>query len=300
MISLSIILALHGLGSAAFSLEPASPTQAEPSLPAPRPGPNPAGERVQGAGARLIGAQVQWGGPTGQEGWGGALNAQGFGLFTGRWISMRYQDRVQIGGQSGALHLRLQLQAALGAFWRLRKEQGVITRVGLELDLTRGAHLRTRWLRIPELHLGWGGILGPLQYELVALASPYLYHRAHSPQEWTSTQHSASLGGAATLVYRRIQLHLRGDWSRLHAALRPRLQADLCLHLRPRPPKSGLQDPRVASRRTWAGPYEQRYRAGLCASALASTLSGAREPLQSHSFTLSLMLGKISFLDPIR
>lgn len=266
----------------------------------PPPPPATAGEQLKGTGARLLGAQLRWGGPQDQERWGGALSTQGFGLFTGRWMSMRYQDRLQVGAQGGALHLRLHLQAALGGFWRLWKEHGIVARLGVVLDASRGPLHRTRWLRIPELQLGWAGSSGPLQYDLAALASPYVYHRATRPQHWNLTEHSASLGGVATLVYRRIRLNLRGDWTPIQSAWRPRIQADLCLHLWARPADSSPKNPKIGRLRSWVGPYEQRYRAGLCASAMASTMTGPRESNQTRHIALSLLLGKISFLDPTR
>lgn len=259
------------------------------------------GEQVQGAGARLWGGQLRWGGPKDQGKWGGAFTQQGFGLFAGNFIHLRYLDRINLGGQGGAFHYRLAVQAALGAIWRVAGDHGPIVRLGIDIDWQRGPFYRTRWLRVPELHLGWSGIEGAFQYEIAATGSPYVFHRAlRGSRSAMTTEHSASVGALSSFIYKRLRFNLRADWTWIWGTPQPRWAGDLCVYLGARPPKARVSNPELARRKEWFGSHEQRYRAGLCANALVSYISGSQGPVQTQQIAFSIMLGKISFLDPIQ
>lgn len=276
-----------------------------PPTPAPPPkakvAPAPAGEQAQGFGSRLFGAQLLWGGPSRQPRFGGAATQEGFGLMSGKWVNFRYQDRLTLGGQGGAFHYRVAVQVALGAIYRVWSQHGFMARLGLLLDWQRGPIYRTRWLRVPELHLGWTGTQGALHYELAATATPYVFHRAiHRPSQSKQTQHPWGVGALGALVFRRVRMNLRLDWTWLDKRPRPAGQADLCVHLVSQKPEVHLQNRHIAQRKAWFGAHEQRYRAALCANARSLFIIGPQGPVQTHQMAISITLGKISFLDPIR
>lgn len=261
----------------------------------------PAGEQPRGFASRLWGAQLLLAPQKDRMQFGGAATQMGFGLGLGRWISFRYQDTLSIGGLAGKLSYRVQLQLALGLFYRLYRDHGLVLRGGIATDWHGAQRAHGRWLRVPEVQLGWGGVAGALQYEALATASPYVYHRwRESPEIPARTAHSASVGAIASLLYRRIRLTWRADWSWFDRRPWLKQQGDLCVHFASRPAKARIHNPKLLTRKKWFGPNEQRYRAGLCASARRTAQWTAPQlPARTH-FGLLLSLGKTYFLDPIR
>lgn len=229
------------------------------------------------------------------------MTQQGFGLISGNWVNFRYQDRLAIGGQGGAFHYQVSAQIALGMIYRIFADHGVVLRLGLLLDWQKNHALRNLDLSIPELHLGWSGIQKALQFELAGTFSPFWLRRYQSNLS-SARQHlqRMSVGAIATLVYRRFRLSTRADWSVIHAKARPRVAADLCVHFVKRPPKPGLALPQLVKSKTWFGPNEQRYRAGICANARVNAQHPGLGTARSQRIALSIMWGKISFLDPMK
>lgn len=268
-----------------------------PEAPAPHP---PSSEQAQGFASRLFGAQLQWGGPRKSEAWGGSVSQHGFSLMSGKWVNFRYLDQLSLGGQGGALHYRVAAQISLGAIYRIIGDHGPVARLGLALDWQRNHALRALDLSVPELHLGWSGVEGALQYELAASASPlvWMFTKSYATAQKQQMRRPA-FGAVATLIYKRVRANAQADWSVIQGQARPRVAADLCVHLVKRKPKPGLQRKALIKRKAWFGPHEQRYRAGICANARVNAQRQAFSAPRSQHFALSIRLGKISFLDPL-
>lgn len=261
----------------------------------------PAGHQAQGFASRLWGAQLLLFVDQEHLRLGGAATQKGIGLGLGKWISFRYQDTLSIGGLAGKLSYRAQLQLAFGLFYRAYQDHGLLLRGGIAADWHAAQGAKGRWLRVPEVQVGWGGIAGALQYEALATASPYVYHRWRPLADLPAhTAHSASVGAIASLIFRRLRFSWRADWTWLERRARLKQQGDLCLHFLSRAPNPGVLHPKLVARKEWFGPHEQRYRAGICASAQRTAQWTAPQMAPRTHFGLLLSLGKTYFLDPIR
>lgn len=220
---------------------------------------------------------------------------------SGKWVNFRYHDRLNLGGQGKALHYRVAAQVALGMTYRVVADHGLVARIGVLVDWQRDHAIGTLDLSVPELQVGWSGIQGALQYELAGTLSPFWLRRQRGYGTALQQQfHRPAFGVIATLVYRRVRLNTRADGSVIQGKVRPRIAADLCVHLVKQPPKPGLSRPQLLKRKAWFGPNEQRYRAGICANARVNAQHPALGTSRSQQIALSLMWGKISFLDPLK
>lgn len=264
----------------------------------------PAGFASRAMGLRLAGAvDGGWGG-------GGSLYERAVGLLMGPVISARYFDELWIGGDSRGFSANFSMQMAVGARLRLAPDHGPFARLSVRGKWQQQFGSRYRMLRLPGLQLGWGGVRGDWQWEILGHVSPSLAGKVRLRGIGTGVDETElyprglAAGGAFTWAYERVRwdadvslLNVRGHRAPLWDA-----RSHLCSHFGKKRPDKPLA---LSAYReiVYAGPRAAEYSLGVCLDGqylAIPALAGApsRAPGQV-AFGVSIVLGRFSGLDPL-
>jgi len=225
------------IGALVFLLSTVARSAPAPAAGAPRgeEARKPEGQRgrnapdLSGAGIRTLGVLgvVAWN--EGSTSVGASLYERGLGLLNHEWISTRYLDFLELGGDSGGLRYRADAQLAIGPRWLWSTHHALLARLGARAHVARSVALYTSDVRLPELQLGHQSSFRRGQIDVGAHGSLVPWGRLESSAGRGVLDGARAFGAYGAVAWESFRLD--ADWSRFRGQGKPHaddLRGHLC------------------------------------------------------------------------